>query len=143
VFGPSARFDDRRGRIRRDRVSGVLVVAYGNPWRGDDALGWQAAADLEATVSPCDVEIVRVPQLTPELAESVSQAEAVIFVDAACVAPEAWRQGDVRIKEVRREDASASEQSRFSHRLTPALVLALAAKLYDANPRAYSATMNP
>ena len=61
----------------------VLIVAYGNPMRSDDGLAWHAADKLEGKYSPSEVEILRVHQLAPELAENVSRSEAVIFVDAA------------------------------------------------------------
>ena len=60
----------------------VLILGCGNPLRGDDGVGWHAAerllkrsAELDATIKSCH-------QLTPELAEPVSKAERVIFIDA-------------------------------------------------------------
>jgi hydrogenase maturation protease len=118
----------------------VLVIAYGNPWRGDDGLAWRAANELEAKISSAEVEILRLHQLTPELAENASRADVVIFVDAACAA-EDRQPGEIRIQEIRREEASASEQTRFSHHLTPTVILALSAKLYGASAKAFSATL--
>ena len=60
----------------------VLIVAYGNPMRSDDGIAWRAADALAPKVSESDVEILRLHQLTPELADAVRNFGTVIFVDA-------------------------------------------------------------
>jgi len=113
-----------------------LIVAYGNPLRSDDGVAWRAAEALAAKYSEPDVEIVTVHQLGPEIADSISRAECVIFIDAATRAAAA---GEVQIKEM---TASAfSEPPGFCHALSPSHVLTLAAHLYRAQPRAFSVTV--
>lgn len=61
----------------------VLILAYGNPLRRDDGVGWVIGERLAEMLRE-DVADVRVlHQLTPELAEPISRAGAVIFIDAA------------------------------------------------------------
>ncbi|MBE7502412.1 MAG: hydrogenase maturation protease [Verrucomicrobiales bacterium] len=62
----------------------VLIVGFGNPLRGDDAAGLRLIEALETAGRPAGVETLAVHQLTPELAERVAAARAVVFVDAAC-----------------------------------------------------------
>ena len=107
----------------------LLILGYGNPLRGDDGFGWQAAAQLAARIHQPNVEIRALDQLTPELAEPIGAAERVIFIDAA-------REGlpGVLIEEPVQPAAAAS----FTHQLTPATLLALARQLYG---RAAAATL--
>ncbi len=119
----------------------VLIVAYGNPLRSDDGLAWRVADALEGKFSSRQVEILRLHQLMPELAESVGHFDAVIFVDAASADAGEHRPGEIRMEEIHAEKAGSSAQSRFSHHLTPSLVFALATQLYGAKARAFSATL--
>jgi hydrogenase maturation protease len=60
----------------------VLLIGYGNTLRSDDGAGPRVAE----TVAAWDLDDVRVEiahQLTPELAEAVSRARTVLFVDAS------------------------------------------------------------
>jgi len=114
----------------------VLIIAYGNPLRSDDAMAWHAAAALEGKFPAEEVEITCLQQLGPELAESASRAECVIFVDAA-TGPGA--PGEIRINPLSADETE--EIPRFCHALPPAMVMSLAARLYDAHPRAISATI--
>ena len=69
----------------------TLIIGYGNPLRGDDGLGWQVASELAKCVDAL-ISVVAVHQLTPELAEPVSDADLVIFVDSSCDGePGSWR----------------------------------------------------
>lgn len=60
----------------------ILIIAFGNPLRGDDGVAWHAADLLRERLSWDEVQIVCAHQLTPELAECVSQAAGAIFLDA-------------------------------------------------------------
>ena len=113
----------------------ILVVAYGNPMRSDDGVAWRAAAALEGRFSTPNVEIVRTHQLAPELAETVSRCEAVIFVDAASAGN--GPPGEIRSIEIRLPEAPP----RFSHQLSPGAILALARQLFGATPSAHSVTL--
>ena len=118
----------------------MLIIAYGNPLRSDDGVAWRVADALETGFSPTEVEILRLHQLTPELAERVSQADSVIFVDAA-YAESGERPGEMRFEEVGREELGTPLESRFSHHLTPSMLVALAGQLYGRSTRAFSATL--
>ena len=126
--------DRAHSRDKLQTMARVLIVAYGNPMRCDDGLAWHTAAALQDRFSSAQVEIVRTHQLAPELAETVSRCEAVIFVDAgAGNGPP----GEIRCAQVSLPDA----QPRFSHQLCPDAVVALARQLFGATPRAHWITL--
>jgi hydrogenase maturation protease len=111
----------------------TLIIGYGNPLRRDDAVGFLAAERLSRTIADPSVTILPVHQLTPELAEPVSRALRVIFIDA-CVGPEP---GEIRERPIRptpQPDASAA--SAFSHHASPEALLAAALALYGHAPEA-------
>jgi hydrogenase maturation protease len=107
----------------------VLIIAYGNPLRSDDGVGWVVAEELSRKLASPEVEVLQLLQLLPEVAESVSRAGTVIFVDASC---------DGVPGEIRRKPVTAPPgKVRFSHHLSPADVLELARQLYGAAPQAF------
>jgi Ni,Fe-hydrogenase maturation factor len=57
-----------------------LVIGIGNPLRGDDGVGWWLAERAE-TLKPTP-RVLRVQQLTPELAAELAAARRVLFIDA-------------------------------------------------------------
>ena len=118
-------------------MSRVLIVAYGNPMRCDDGLAWRAADQLEGKFASAEVEVLRSHQLAPELAETVSRSEAVIFVDAASGVAGNGQPGELRCAQVGLPQSPA----RFSHQFYPGAVVALARQLYGASPPAYSVTL--
>jgi hydrogenase maturation protease len=107
-------------------MRGVLVIACGNPLRGDDAVGGQIIETLRNELEDAGIAPQAVHQLTPELAEEISQTETVIFVDAAASSPA----GTVAIKRIQK----ASAPLRFTHSLMPETLLALAHALYGKVP---------
>ena len=116
----------------------VLIVAYGNPLRSDDGIAWRAADALAPKFSESDVEIFRLHQLTPELADTVRNFGTVIFVDAASCDASHDEPGAIRLEEIR---GGTSEPARFSHVLSPKKVLDLALQLYGASPRVFVITV--
>jgi hydrogenase maturation protease len=111
----------------------VLIVAYGNPLRSDDGAGWVVADELHRRLASPEVEVVRLQQLLPEVAESVSRAETVIFVDAS----RDGDPGDIRCQPV----AAPLAKVQFSHQLSPAEVLGLACQLYGTTPQSFCVTV--
>jgi hydrogenase maturation protease len=111
----------------------VLVVAIGNPLRCDDGLAWRAADQLKASLSSPDIAIVKLHQLTPEIADTISGFNAVVFVDASV----AGKPGDLHAEEVH----PADQNGGLAHDLTAAGVLALASVLYEKRPRAILVSM--
>jgi len=82
----------------------ALIIGYGNTLRGDDGFGWRAAEQLAASHSIGDVEVQTQHQLTPELAQTMSEADTVVFLDAAADGPP----GQVRYRRIEPSgDASA------------------------------------
>jgi hydrogenase maturation protease len=100
-----------------------LIIAYGNPLRGDDSLGWHAAERLRTAINDPDIEILSLHQLTPELMDPISRAERVIFVDAS----EGSEPGAI---EERRVDPDAAKGAAFTHHSTPEALIAGARLLY-------------
>ena len=96
------------------RRAPVVVLAVGNPSRGDDAVGPELAARLEAAALP-DVEVIVDFQLQVEHALDVAARERVIFVDAGSGTPAPFA--------VRRVHA-AEEHLHTTHALSPGAVLA-------------------
>jgi hydrogenase maturation protease len=107
----------------------VLIIGYGNPLRGDDGLGWHAAQQCAAVLPRALVNVLACHQLTPDLAEPISQAGLVIFLDADAQGPP----GQLSCRSI---VAHPSEAGVFSHHLTPQTLLACAQVLYAGNPRA-------
>jgi len=105
----------------------ILVLAYGNPLRCDDGLGWHAARQLVHRMTS-DTQVVTCHQLTPELAEEVSGADAVFFIDAS----HEGEPGELTCLPIHPGHAA-----RFSHECSPPVLLALCHQLYGACPPAY------
>jgi len=62
-----------------------LLIGIGNRLRSDDGIGYRIAETLRAEDSP--MQVLAVQQLTPELAEPIAAAAAVLFVDASVLDP--------------------------------------------------------
>lgn len=113
----------------------TLVVAYGNPLRGDDGVGWQAAILLSRELKE-QVQVLTRHQLTPELAEALSEASLVIFIDAAAEGPAG------KIACCRVEQTSELAAQPFTHHVAPADLLTAAHTLYGHAPAGYLITIN-
>ena len=111
-------------------MTSFLVIGYGNELRGDDAAGpcaarWIAARGLS------DVTALAVPQLTPELAEVLKDAERVVLVDA----------GADGADEVRLTRLEAAAGTGAGHTSDPRWLLALTEMLYAHRPEAWLLTI--
>ena len=102
----------------------LLVLAVGNPSRGDDAIGPALAARLEAAALP-GVEVITEFQLQVEHALDLVGRERVIFVDAGAGTPAPL--------ELRRAEPAA-EFLHTSHALEPGAVLATYRKVVGTAP---------
>ena len=89
------------------------MFALGNPSRGDDALGPELAARLEAATLP-GVEVIVDFQLQVEHALDLEGRRLVVFVDAAVDAP---------VPCELRKVMPLRDTSHSSHALSPAAVL--------------------
>ena len=116
---------------RPELAPSLLVIGYGNTLRRDDGVG-PKVADVVAELALPGVRTLACPLLTPELAEAVSQARAVIFVDAAVDAP----------REVQKRTlAPAGSSQVMAHAASPATVLALARDVFGHAPAAWLITI--
>jgi hydrogenase maturation protease len=95
----------------------VLVFGYGNPARGDDALGPELARRLEerhaGAIARGELEVLTDYQLQVEHALDLKGRRAVYFVDASA------RGEPVEIRPV----AAAQDESFTTHRLSPGALL--------------------
>lgn len=120
----------------------VLIIGYGNPLREDDGVGWRVVEEIErlkdegrgqngsgesSIFNHQSVEAVAYHQLMPELAETISRAERVIFVDAAAGDPP----GAIGVQAV---VAKPAQPGAFTHHVDPAGLLAYAAMVYGRSP---------
>jgi hydrogenase maturation protease len=109
----------------------VLVIGYGNPLRGDDGVGCIVAEEVAKHL--CDpeskVQVIACHQLNPELAESVADTRAVIFVDASVD----LRAGEVKVTPVSPDRFSPAA---ITHHMKPSALLATASELFGQAPPA-------
>jgi hydrogenase maturation protease len=107
------------------KTGNTLVICYGNPLRGDDGFAWHVAQKLtKANLE--QLEVVMVHQLLPELAESIAQAQGVVFVDASLEIPA----GQISLQKLK----PVVPLEIFSHHLEPAKLLGVAQMLYGRVP---------
>jgi len=102
------------------------VIGYGNPLRADDGAGWHVAQQL-ATDLPNDVDVISTHQLTPELAEPISRAGLVVFVDADVG-------GEPGHVDCRLVTPAGDGTVTFSHDIDPPALLELTCLMYGSCP---------
>jgi hydrogenase maturation protease len=107
----------------------VLVIGYGNILRRDDGVGWAAARRLADQLPDEVASVVTVQQLLPELAEPISHAKLVIFIDA-----DAQLTGGAFAR--REIESTQPTRKAIGHHETPEGILRLAGNLYGHSPRA-------
>jgi len=114
----------------------ILIIGYGSTLRGDDAAGRIAADRLaEALSADPSVEVLSLPQLTPEVVLAVAGAERVYFIDATGTgAPGTWTCQPLA--------PQANLSNPLGHHYHPAALLAFAHALYGAAPRAWILTVS-
>ena len=101
-----------------DCPDAVLVVAWGNPLREDDAAAWHVLEGLRSLKPRPGVPALHLRhahQLTPEMAECVSRAHGVVFVDAR----RDGTPGEVRCEEI----APTAGSNPLAHSLSPQALL--------------------
>lgn len=112
----------------------TLVIGFGNPLRADDGVAWHIVERLQEAEPRGDEVFILTHQLTPELAETISGAAQVIFVDAAEGSPP----GVVAHFPL---EARPDSASLTFHELTPPGLLALTEQLYGSPPPAIMLTV--
>ncbi|NBC50010.1 MAG: hydrogenase maturation protease [Gammaproteobacteria bacterium] len=113
----------------------ALVIGYGSPIRGDDAIGPLVADRLEArfAADPAlgdGVEVQARHILTAEIVDDLVRAERVVFIDAAAD----LKPGEVRCCRLAPDTATLSTMAHFHD---PRELLAWCAALYQRTPKAW------
>jgi hydrogenase maturation protease len=105
-------------------VAPILVFAWGNPSRGDDALGPLFAERIEALRLP-GVECLSDFQLQVEHALDLQDRRRILFVDASFEASAPFAVSAIE---------AARDASFTSHAMTPEAVMQVYAELHDEPP---------
>jgi len=100
----------------------ALVIAIGNRLRADDGVAHHVADLLTG------VTLRRVHQLTPEIAADMQDADTVIFLDADPAV------GSPSLEQI---EPPHDTSSALSHSMTPATLVAIAARLYGFHGEAW------
>jgi len=120
----------------------TLIVGYGNPYRGDDGVGYHVLSAVAERLGRApltldddgldslgqDLDLICLPQLLPELAQILGDYDRVIFVDAHTGAIEE----ELRCVEVE----ARYTPSAFTHHMKPETLLGLAQAFSEAIPAA-------
>ena len=102
----------------------VLVLTYGNPSRGDDALG-TAMFDLLEVNPPDNVDLLTDFQLQIEHATDLENREYILFIDAGVSCPEPFELNRL---------AAIKDDSFTTHAMSPASVLSVYQQIYQRDP---------
>lgn len=106
----------------------TLILAWGNPARGDDGLGPAIAGLVDALAIP-EVTVHSDYQLQIEDAETIARHDRVIFVDADRTGTEPFS--------CRRLTPSTHGLSFTSHSVSPGALLELTRRLFERAPEAW------
>ena len=115
-------------------MSDVVVIGYGNELRGDDAVGPVVARQLRNCRLPDGVKVMDCHCLMPELADDISTARWVIFVDSSVEADlQAATAGSITHRKL---SGATLDPSPLGHTLDPRSLMELAQRLYPCSPKA-------
>lgn len=105
-----------------------LILGCGNTLRGDDGIGPAlcAWADERYAAEP-QLRVIARQQWTPELAEDIAAADAVLFIDCSVQAGS----GIVQLTDIKPASTNADPGR---HHLDAAALLAIANQLYSKTP---------
>ena len=102
----------------------ALVLACGNPHRGDDGAALFLARYLQAGFCDPQTEILSLPHLTPDLIDKMSKADLVIIICAsASLFP-----GEVQLEPI--VPAGKRSHAKTSDPVSPSELLALSQQVY-------------
>jgi len=107
----------------------ILVIGYGNTLRGDDGVGPVVAERLREGCDEQRIVIIACHLLTPDLAEPVSRADFVLFIDAAAEG----RPGDIVVRPL---EADTATSPSLTHHFAPPVLLGLCRAAYGRVPPA-------
>jgi hydrogenase maturation protease len=112
----------------------TLIVGYGSPIRGDDALGPLVADRLLEQGVPDGVSVLARHVLTADLVPDIAASDRVIFLDASLDG----EPGELRCRRLSPERGAVSSMAHF---LDPGELLAWSEALYDRLPEAWLITV--
>ena len=107
----------------------TLILACGNPLRGDDAAALHLARALREQFAGPEVLVHTTQQWTPELAEPLSRCDLAIFLDAS----ERFSPGFVHCESI--APYTGAGHAVLTHSCNPDLLLLLSSKLYNHVPK--------
>lgn len=119
--------------LNAQAIKPLLIFGYGNPSRGDDALGPLLLEKLQASVDLTAVELLTDFQLQIEHALDLQQRSAVLFVDATAAG-----NAELNLRELH----PAQDATFSTHVMSPSAVMAVYQQLYgDTVPPCFLLTI--
>lgn len=107
-----------------------LIIGYGNTLRSDDGTGYKAALAIQPELSSPECAIIAAHQLTPEMAEPISHAARILFLDAS----HDGVPGEIRCEGILRDPYF--QPAAMTHGLTPSSLLEITWRHFQAQPEA-------
>lgn len=111
----------------------ILLIGYGNPLRADDGIGWALIEYLGGRLAH-DVRCETMVQLTPEVAEDLSEVSHAVFLDATV-------EGEPGHLTVKTLSAKNEASGALNHHCSPEALLSNAAMLFGHSPQAKLVTI--
>jgi hydrogenase maturation protease len=106
-----------------------LILACGNPLRGDDAVALHLARSLREQLAGPEIIVHTTQQWTPELAQPLSRCSLAIFLDASS----RFSPGFVHCEAV--TPFLGENHALLTHSCNPALLLLISRQLYGHVPK--------
>lgn len=116
---------------KHDKLPSLLVIGYGNPTHGDNAIGSKLTNLIQALNLP-RVEVCAVDQLTPELSTKLATVDYAIFVDACYM-----KQAGVKVSKLEACGLATTGSSGWAHAMHPCSILALTQSVYAHHPQSW------
>ena len=116
-----------------EQVPSFVVIGYGNPIHGDDAIGRQVTTLVQG-LGLQNVEVCAVEQLRPELSTKLAAADYAIFVDACQM-----KSAGVKVSNLEAcgLETAGSSVPGLGHSLPPCSLLALTQSVYGRHPQSW------
>lgn len=116
-----------------NQVPSLLVIGYGNPTHGDDAIGSKVTSQIQA-LELKNVKVCTVKQLTPELSSKLAATDYAIFVHACCMTT-----AEVQVNTIDPFglETGGSSTPGLGHSLPPCSLLALTHSVYGHSPQSW------
>jgi len=107
----------------------TLILACGNPLRGDDAVALHLARLLREQLAGPEITVHSAQQWTPELAEPISRCDLAIFLDASS----RFSPGFVHCESV--APLVGQGHALLTHSCNPPLLLLMSQQFYTRAPQ--------